>query len=194
MSQRSTEKSTEYYVHYLDQDRRLDAWIDASSVILTTTVPSEKMNGVKAVTSTPAPAQDRLAQEHLSVTRIRNVENVVLGQYEITTWYYSPYPEEYHDCKRLYVCDGCLRYMKSMDTLSLHKRTCGQMHPPGEKIYEKGSLRVWRVDGAVDKVCHGMQRTIAHISSTANACPFSESCLSTTRRYFTTLISSRSTS
>ena len=44
---------------------------------------------------------------------------VEIGDYEINTWYSSPYPEEYVK-KKIYICEFCLSYMKEDRTLARH--------------------------------------------------------------------------
>ena len=38
-------------------------------------------------------------KEHEEFTKVKNVEIIELGKYEMETWYFSPLPEEYRDCK-----------------------------------------------------------------------------------------------
>lgn len=63
-----------------------------------------------------------LELKHKEQTRVRNIEKVYFGDYEIDTWYYSPYPEEYGHQSALYVCDQCLKYMKKRKTWEQHCR------------------------------------------------------------------------
>ena len=55
------------------------------------------------------PTTAALEREHEDFTKIKYCDSIVFGNYEIDTWYYSPYPEEYEKCKRLYICEFCLR-------------------------------------------------------------------------------------
>ncbi|XP_035998491.1 histone acetyltransferase KAT7-like [Fundulus heteroclitus] len=48
------------------------------------------------------------------------IKTIVFGRYELDTWYHSPYPEEYARLGRLYVCEFCLKYMKSQTILRRH--------------------------------------------------------------------------
>ncbi len=34
---------------------------------------------------------------------------IELGKYEMDTWYYSPYPEPYASCEKLYICEYTLK-------------------------------------------------------------------------------------
>ena len=60
-------------------------------------------------------------KEHDEITKVKNVNVIELGQHEIDTWYFSPYPDEFAKCDKLYMCEFCLKYMKSERTLQRHK-------------------------------------------------------------------------
>jgi hypothetical protein len=45
---------------------------------------------------------------------------VQFGQFEIETWYASPYPEEYIRQEKLWICEFCLKYMKTQSILERH--------------------------------------------------------------------------
>lgn len=79
--------------------------------------------------------------------RQKIVERIEFGKYEINTWYFSPYPEEYACCEKLYICEFCLNYMSQRSTLLRHKARCELRHPPGNEIYRNGILSVWEIDG-----------------------------------------------
>lgn len=38
-------------------------------------------------------------KEHEEFTKVKNVELIELGRYEMETWYFSPLPEEFRECK-----------------------------------------------------------------------------------------------
>jgi len=40
--------------------------------------------------------------------------------YEIETWYYSPYPFESSESKKLYICEYCLKYMHLKESIITH--------------------------------------------------------------------------
>ncbi|KAK7507734.1 hypothetical protein BaRGS_00000699, partial [Batillaria attramentaria] len=81
-----------------------------------------------------------------------NPPMIELGKYEIQTWYSSPYPQEYARLPKLYICEFCLKYMKSRAILKRHMEKCNLTHPPANEIYRKGSLSVFEVDGNVSKL------------------------------------------
>lgn len=52
------------------------------------------------------------------------IKTIAFGRYELDTWYHSPYPEEYARLGRLYMCEFCLKYMKSQTILRRHMVSC----------------------------------------------------------------------
>uniref|UniRef100_A0A672ZS95 Histone acetyltransferase n=1 Tax=Sphaeramia orbicularis TaxID=375764 RepID=A0A672ZS95_9TELE len=80
------------------------------------------------------------------------IKTMVFGRYELDTWYHSPYPEEYARLGRLYMCEFCLKYMKSQTILRRHMAKCVWKHPPGDEIYRKGNISVFEVDGKKNKI------------------------------------------
>ncbi|CAN9508632.1 unnamed protein product [Ophioblennius macclurei] len=80
------------------------------------------------------------------------IKTILFGRYELDTWYHSPYPEEYARLGRLYVCEFCLKYMKSQTILRRHMAKCVWKHPPGDEVYRKGSISVFEVDGKKNKI------------------------------------------
>jgi len=93
-----------------------------------------------------------LEKEHEEITKVKNINIIELGRYEIDTWYFSPYPEEFAKCDKLYICEFCLKYMKKKKTLNRHKLKCDLRHPPGNEIYRNGTLSVFEVDGKKNKI------------------------------------------
>ncbi|XP_025900361.1 histone acetyltransferase KAT6B isoform X3 [Nothoprocta perdicaria] len=77
---------------------------------------------------------------------------IEFGKYEIQTWYSSPYPQEYARLPKLYLCEFCLKYMKSKNILLRHSKKCGWYHPPANEIYRRNDLSVFEVDGNVSKI------------------------------------------
>ncbi|RDB25851.1 Histone acetyltransferase KAT7 [Hypsizygus marmoreus] len=96
-------------------------------------------------TATPAPfgKTDQL--------RIRSIR---FGQFDIKTWYDAPFPEEYATIPdgRLWICEFCLKYMKSRFAVERHRLKCKARHPPGDEIYRDGAVSVFEVDGRKNKI------------------------------------------
>uniref|UniRef100_A0A4W5RTH3 Histone acetyltransferase n=1 Tax=Hucho hucho TaxID=62062 RepID=A0A4W5RTH3_9TELE len=77
---------------------------------------------------------------------------IEFGKYEIQTWYSSPYPQEYSRLPKLYLCEFCLRYVKSRSILFQHMRKCAWFHPPADEIYRKDDVSVFEVDGNMSTI------------------------------------------
>nr|XP_060625113.1 histone acetyltransferase KAT6B isoform X2 [Anolis sagrei ordinatus] len=77
---------------------------------------------------------------------------IEFGKYEIQTWYSSPYPQEYARLSKLFLCEFCLKYMKSKNILLRHSKKCGWFHPPASEIYRRRDLSVFEVDGNASKI------------------------------------------
>jgi hypothetical protein len=52
---------------------------------------------------------------------VAKIKTIQFGNYEIDTWYAAPYPEEYNQQPVLYICEYCLKYVKSEYVLERHK-------------------------------------------------------------------------
>ena len=76
-------------------------------------------------------------KEHEEATKVKNINKIELGRcvvvcvsgnrlcdrcrWEMDTWYYSPFPEEFRQCEKLWFCEFCLKFMKSATTLARHQ-------------------------------------------------------------------------
>ena len=69
-------------------------------------------------------------------------------------WYQSPYPEEYSCLPKLYICEFCLKYLKSATQLRRHAVKCVWNHPPGDEIYRKEPISVFEICGKRYKQVH----------------------------------------
>lgn len=164
----------EYYVHYCGYDRRLDEWVSIDRIDLVAGEQQMAANGGKnhgchpthkrkfedisehkSNTSGIKDAQlAAVEQEHEEITKLKNIHCIELGKYEIETWYFSPFPEEYCNEDHLYICEFCLKYMKKKKTLVRHRQKCELRTPPGDEIYrdDETKLSVFEVDGKKNKI------------------------------------------
>lgn len=94
------------------------------------------------------PLTRQLEQEHEEATRVKNINKITLGCWEIDCWYFSPFPEEYSQASELFFCERCLKYMRYPMTLARHGVTCQYAGPPGRLIYLHDGLAVYEADGA----------------------------------------------
>mmetsp|Transcript_39278 Transcript_39278/g.111203 ORF Transcript_39278/g.111203 Transcript_39278/m.111203 type:complete len:515 (+) Transcript_39278:278-1822(+) len=116
----------------------------------------------KDITELPAGDQ-KLEREHHEKTKVRNIQVVELGKFEMDAWYYSPFPGVELGTDKLYLCEFCLKYMRKKRTLLRHRAKCTQRHPPGDQIYRSADpaapdgsqlpqLSMFEVDGHKNKV------------------------------------------
>lgn len=83
---------------------------------------------------------------------MKHIERIRYGDYEIDTWYFSPYPDDYGKAHSLYICQYCMRYMKFERSYRIHLLECRRKEPPGVEIYKEKSMSVYEVLGRNDKV------------------------------------------
>jgi len=156
-------------VHYSGFNRRLDEWVGSERIKpleapSSRTVREKKRKldpAVKVQTPPPsANAHDDSAageldaatqREHEAATRVKNINKIVLGKWEINTWYFSPFPKDYADCDTLYFCEFDLHFVKSHAALERYLRRNDVAHPPGDEIYRCANISVFEIDGAVCK-------------------------------------------
>jgi histone acetyltransferase HTATIP len=69
------------------------------------------------------------------VARVKNLNRLQMGKYEVEVWYFSPYPTEYTHLPVLFLCEFCLSYFPSQFVLGRHLKSCTLKHPPGNEIY-----------------------------------------------------------
>ncbi|KJH48882.1 MOZ/SAS family protein [Dictyocaulus viviparus] len=95
-----------------------------------------------------------VASSRLKITEVKYIEVVRYGEFEIDTWYVSPYPDEYEKDKYLFICDRCFLYMRQERTYKIHLSTCNTKHPPGKEIYQDNveNIIVYEVDGEREKL------------------------------------------
>ena len=55
------------------------------------------------------------------VTRVKNIQLIEIGKHRIKPWYFSPYPIELTQVPCVYICEFCLKYVKSFCCLRRHR-------------------------------------------------------------------------
>merc|ERR1719289_326311 len=86
-----------------------------------------------------------------AITRMKNVELIELGRHRIKPWYFSPYPIQLVSLPCIYICEFCLKFVKSRTCLERHISKCNLKHPPGNEIYRKNSISFFEIDGRKNK-------------------------------------------
>ncbi|CAN8019430.1 unnamed protein product [Ixodes persulcatus] len=169
----------EYYVHYEGYNRRLDEWVDRDRFNLSSSQKEEmknpmtqgdcieqsdrkitrnqkrrhdEINHIQKTYAEMDPTTAALEKEHEAITKVKYVDRIQFGKYEIDAWYFSPFPEEYGKVPKLWMCEYCLKYMKLEKTYRYHMSECTWRQPPGKEIYRRGTVSLWEVDGREHKI------------------------------------------
>ncbi|CAB0008631.1 unnamed protein product [Nesidiocoris tenuis] len=172
----------EYYVHYEGHNRRLDEWVLRDRIMNSRFDMSEQkwknvdrpsidiwesadrkvtrnqkrrhdeINHVQKTYAEMDPTTAALEKEHEAITKVKYIDRINIGQYEIDTWYFSPYPGESGKASKLYICEYCLKYWKYESVYFDHTKKCTMRHPPGNEIYRKGVLSIWEIDSLQHKL------------------------------------------
>merc|ERR1719233_2866941 len=162
------ENQYEYYVHYENFNRRLDEWVLRDRIMASYGTEAEnghelcdsdrkitrnqkrkhdEINHVQKTYAEMDPTTAALEKEHEALTKVKYIDRVQIGKFEIDTWYFSPYPEDYGKCPKLWICEFCLKYMRLEKTYRYHQGECKIRQPAGKEIYRKASLSIYEVDG-----------------------------------------------
>uniref|UniRef100_A0A672FJD6 Histone acetyltransferase n=1 Tax=Salarias fasciatus TaxID=181472 RepID=A0A672FJD6_SALFA len=172
----------EFYVHYVGFNRRLDEWVGKSRLALTKTVKDavrksteigglgdlgdqperkitrnqkrkhDEINHVQKTYAEMDPTTAALEKEHEAITKVKYVDKIQIGNFEIDAWYFSPFPEDYGKQPKLWICEYCLKYMKYEKTFRHHLSHCQWKQPPGKEIYRRSNISVYEVDGRDHKI------------------------------------------
>jgi len=150
-----------YYIHYNGFNRRLDEWVDSSRldwkaveegrVRWNKTSSNKKKKDRKRKSSDDTENRKNESVVAENITKVKNVDRIVLGKYIMETWYYSPLPPEFHHCETLWVCEYTLHFFRSEAALKRYQQRHSIRAPPGNEIYRKNNISVFEIDGAVQK-------------------------------------------
>eukprot|EP00798_Chlamydomonas_sp_ICE-L_P017489 gene17489-23794_t len=150
------------YVHYLERDKRLDEWVPSKDLSQLATTP--RLSNLSRHDTLPSlgiaggeilsPTGDSLkvtrrfkrlyeethhvvagAEKEHSAPKVKNIQVVEFGRFEMDTWYFSPFPEPHASATKLYICEFTLKYFRKKRTLLRHLAKLDIRHPPGDEIY-----------------------------------------------------------
>ena len=112
-----------------DPTKKRKEELPAEPVLVLTSKAGGKKAALTAVSSKPETSGklmiDSINQFQQASSRLPAF--ITFGQYQIETWYSAPYPYEYVQNSILYICEYCLKYMKSKEILELHlQKKCSQ--------------------------------------------------------------------
>jgi hypothetical protein len=117
--------------------------------------PSSSSQLTDIPTSSPStPAIETSLATSAESGKAMPIKMIRFGGFDIDTWFQAPYPEEYSLVPdgRLWICEHCLKYMKSRFMATRHRLKCKMRHPPGAEIYRDGNVSVFEVDGRKNKI------------------------------------------
>lgn len=86
-------------------------------------------------------------KSHEEATKFKTIGEIEMGQFRCETWYFSPYPEGYHNRKVLFLCEFCFNFYIDSSELKKHYTICKLRYPPGNEIYRDDKISVFEVDG-----------------------------------------------
>lgn len=112
----------------------------------------DEINHIQKTYDDMDPTTAALEKEHEQITKVKYIDKIQIGRFEIDTWYFSPYPEEYGRQSKLWICEYCLKYMRLEKSYRYHMSECTWRQPVGKEIYRKGTLSVYEVDGKDHKI------------------------------------------
>ncbi|KAJ1984091.1 Histone acetyltransferase [Dimargaris verticillata] len=92
-----------------------------------------------------------MTQSISEISRVKNLDRVIIGKHEVEAWYFSPYPEEFGHADVVYICEFCFSYFISGKQLERHRYHCTLTHPPGNEIYRHEDLSFFEIDGRRQK-------------------------------------------
>ncbi|KAI5171359.1 histone acetyltransferase HTATIP [Nematocida sp. LUAm3] len=144
------EAPLEYYIHYVGYNKRLDRWVPPNYLDLSNQqrieYPKKKKIPPKKEESKQHTSQALSTEE---IYKVKNIESIEIGEYTLNAWYFSPYPYELSQSKRIVICEFCLFYFKDQSDLLSHFSVCRNKRPPGRQIYRKEGISFFEVDGSV---------------------------------------------
>ncbi|KAJ3214501.1 Histone acetyltransferase [Clydaea vesicula] len=88
-----------------------------------------------------------MTQSHAEIARVKNIKVISMGKFEVETWYFSPYPEEFCKNDILFICEFCLEAVGTKFQFERHRKKCQLFHPPGMEIYRKNNFSFYELDG-----------------------------------------------
>lgn len=69
----------------------------------------------------------------LQITKVKYVDKIQIGNFEIDAWYFSPFPEDYGKQPKLWICEYCLKYMKYEKTFRHHLVSAAVPQPSNQR-------------------------------------------------------------
>ena len=122
-------------VHYDGLNRRLDEWVPLDRFDLGSVSEDGKMtrHTKRKVDHEEHEEEGELdlatLKEHEEATKVKNITRIVLGQWMMETWYFSPFPKEYQRADVLYFCEFDLQFFARREQLQRYLKV-RRLHLP----------------------------------------------------------------
>ena len=153
----------QYYVHYEGLNRRLDEWVPLDRFELGSVNEDGKMTRTSKRKHEAEEHEEEgeldlaTLKEHEEATKVKNINRVVMGQWQMETWYFSPFGKEYDGTDVLYVCEFDLNFFARREQLERYLTTkCKCFTPPGDELYrektDKHHVSIFEVDPREQRV------------------------------------------
>lgn len=88
-----------------------------------------------------------MTQNSHEVAKVRNINRIIMGKFQIEPWYFSPYPIELTDEDVVYIDAFTLQYFGSKKQYERYRQKCTLRHPPGNEIYRDDYVSFFEIDG-----------------------------------------------
>ena len=147
-------------VHYEGMNRRMDEWVTLDRFDLgSVTEAAGKLTRTSKRKHEHEEHEEEgeldlaTLKEHEEATKVKNVTRIQFGEWQMETWYFSPFPKEYQRVHMLYFCEFDLSFFARKDQLERYLKTkCTRFHPPGDEIYREKDISIFEVDPKVQRI------------------------------------------
>lgn len=133
----TTRGSYEYYVYFGGYNARLADWYPSSA--LRSITDEERQLYAKEIGFFSQADKEFLP---------RNIDKVVISQYVMCPWYFSPLPEEFFASRAVYICEYCFTMLTTEQIYKRHIARCTCRSPPGDLIYRDSEVCFFEINGS----------------------------------------------
>lgn len=93
-----------------------------------------------------------LEKEYEVIIKVKYVDKIYIGNYEIDVWYFLLFFEDYGKQFKFWFCEYCFKYMKYEKSYCFYLGQCQWWQFFGKEIYCKSNIFVYEVDGKDYKI------------------------------------------
>lgn len=142
------------YVRFNNFDKRLDEWVPLTQLSHDTDTSKNPIINFPKKTEMKKNLNNAANTSDSNQNKpIRNIDSIRIGDYEIDSWYFSPYPSEFCKSRHLFICEYCFKYFSSPNMFRCHFHAEKDCRPKGFEIYRKGSISIFEISSTTDRIC-----------------------------------------